>query len=208
MSGPIRQTDKLKMLKYGLKIKQKFRTGVILAELIIAIAVSVIPVSLIAVLLVSGHYNWHQTYSAATREIEIDAQNTITVFGRIGRKSDRTNTLIDSVDQTTGQIVEFRYWADTLGRSSTPSNGIEPDEYARFYLDIDKKELRVDYGRNPYGNRRISKTIVLANNVTDVRFSRTIANNCRQAGVSMELTLIDPADGEVFIAKTVVLMRN
>jgi len=198
-----------------LKIKQKFRLGVVLAELIIAIAVSVIPISLVAVLLYSGHCNWGQTYVAANRQIEIDGQNAVTVFGRIGRKSDRTNTLIDSVTETTagsifGEAVEFRYWADKpLKRAFGSKTGAsEPaNEYARFYLDNNK--LKIDYGPYPYkGARRISRTFILADNAADVLFSRTVANNCRQASVSMELKLVDPDDGKEFVVKTAALMRN
>ncbi|KKL52478.1 hypothetical protein LCGC14_2285050, partial [marine sediment metagenome] len=53
-----------------------------------------------------------------------------------------------------------------------------------------------------------ARTVVIAENVTRVKFHRTIENNVGQACVKMEITLRDPYDGKIITMSTATLMRN
>lgn len=201
------------------------RSGISLIELVITVVVSVIPISAIGILLVGGQRGWNRTFSSAHKQIRADAEATCAFFDRIGRKSDRHNCgiypsgasaavvsaagLADAI--ASGQAVEFRYWQDAdPGRNlrSDPEPSETPTHYARFYLVGD--ELKVDYGPYPYAPaaRAIINTVVLAENVTDAEFNRTTLNGIGTGCVRMDLTLMDPADGESITVKAATLMRN
>ena len=199
---------------------QGFLKGIALIELLISMAVSVIPVSLVGVLLVSGQYNWRQTYEAANNLVEIRSESAATIFGRIGRKSDRNNCELyagstvltgDSgkeMELLVGDVVEFRYWEKAVSRRGQSSS--EVNRYARFYLE--DGELKVDYGPYPHRNsRKVSRTVVVAESVDSVQFGRMKVNNVEQGSVSMELKLeLTPEDDEKDekVVKAVTLLRN
>jgi len=206
---------------------QNSRKGLSVVELMITICIAIIPFSAAGVLLVSGQRGWEKTYYSAHRQIKADAQAVTAALGNIGRRSDRDNCVIyviyksgssiaavpvsASGDSTvSGQAVEFRYWDEkgsSRGRGAEPTFGQTPKYYARFYLDTDDK-LKVDYGPYPYTNREVTKTAVLADNVTEIQFSRATINGIGQGCLKMDMTLTDQLDSETITVRAATLMRN
>ena len=208
---------------------RRFRKGISLIELVVAIGISVIPISTVAILLVSSLNSINKTYTIANRRIENDGQDATVVFGKIGRKSIPETCTISSltgrprassVSASTvisGSSIMFGYntidisTIDTskikINRSSR--NNVKPSslgamEYAFFYLNRQENKLKVDYSNGG----SVTKTVVLADNVMDVRFSRTIMNNTQQGCVRMEMTLKDPVDGKLFTVMASTLLRS
>lgn len=220
----------MKDCKCRLNAGRKFRSGLSVVELMITICIAIIPFSAAGVLLVSGQRGWEKTYYSAHRQIKADAQAVTAALGNIGRRSDRDNCVIyesgsgiaavpvsASGDSTvSGQAVEFRYWdgrGASIGREAEPTFGQPPTNYARFYLfypeeEPKKPQLRVDYGPYPYTNREVTRTVVLADNVTKIQFSRATINGIGQGCVRMDMTLTDWLDGETITARAATLMRN
>ncbi len=232
----------------------KWAGGVTLIELVTTMVIAVIPLSAVTVLVIGGQHSWGKTFLSANRRIKLDAENSCTIFGRIGRMSDSENTaLIESSGRSErraktvsvlsayGTGIEFRYWERSQQSTPSPGQGgridntgrinrtgrkskgvinllsstntqteLIPTEYARFYLGSDDK-LKIDYGPYPYdamARQGQARTVVIAENVTRVKFHRTIENNVGQACVKMEITLRDPYDGKIITMSTATLMRN
>lgn len=211
------------MKKPTLTDRLRFAKGVTFIEVMMAASISLIPVFAVAVLLIRGQRDWEKGFERANRQIEIDGQTAAAIFGRVGRKSDHNNCEIQHISTSTrnlivGEVVEFRYWGSrrtgNTGWSgqSIGSSSVQPTEYARFYLDeLDENDnqLKIDYGPYPYGARRRSaRTVVIADNVTDVQFSRTTFNEIGQSSVRMKLMLRDPDDGRTITIMATALMRN
>lgn len=199
--------------------KRRLAEGVTLIEVVMAAAISMIPISAIVVLLIGGQRSWRTGYNSANRQIEIDGEAAAAIFSRVGRKSDYDDCKIYRITKSNrelicGEMVEFRYWGNkrvrfASSRQSGEGSGAGPTEYARFYLDEDDKKLKVDYGSYPYGARRRSaRSVSIADNVTNVEFSRVRFNKIGHGSVKMKLTLTDPADGKRITIMAATLMRN
>lgn len=200
--------------------KRSLAGGIVLIEVVMAAAISMIPISVIVVLLIGGQRSWRTGYNSANRQIEIDGQAAAAIFGRVGRKSDYDNCEIYRITKLTwelicGEMVEFRYWGNKrtmfVSRSgqSNEGSGAGPTEYARFYLDEGDKQLKVDYGSYPHGARqRPGRSVSIADNVTNVEFSRVRFNKIGHGSVKMNLTLTDPDDGKTITITAATLMRN
>ena len=198
--------------------KRRLSGGVALIEVVMAAAISMIPITAIVVLLITGQRNWRSGYNLANRQIEIDGQAAAVIFGRVGRKSDYDNCKISHLTKLTqklicGEMVEFRYWGNKRTKfvSSGGASGAGPTEYARFYLDEDdgNGELKVDYGSYPLGSRqRATRSVSIADNVSNVEFSRVRFNTIGHGSVKMKLTLTDPDDGKIITITAATLMRN
>jgi len=196
--------------------KRRLAGGVALIEVVMAAAISMIPISAILVLLITGQRNWRSGYNMANRQIAIDGQAAAAIFGRVGRKSDYDNCKISHLTKLThklicGEMVEFRYWGNKRTKfvSSGGASGAGPTEYARFYLDEDEKQLKVDYGSYPLGSRRrATRSVSIAENVSSVEFSRVMFNNIGHGSVKMKLILTDPDDGKTITITAATLMRN
>jgi Tfp pilus assembly protein PilW len=179
----------MKNSRKGLYCKRRFVKGFSLIELMVTIAISIIPTSLIGVLLISGQYSWDKTYAQTNKQIEIEGQLAASIFGRVGRKATRNNCSFTSTsiikdgssDVIRATEVTFQYWC-----TGQITNTIVA-ETAKFYLS--NNQLKVDYQRkgNPY-------TVVLANNVRQVEFSR----NANQGCVRMVLKLQDVTDSDPY----------
>ncbi|MHC4114955.1 MAG: hypothetical protein ACYSSL_06530 [Planctomycetota bacterium] len=216
------------MMKKSLaKSAMKSAKGVGLMELVVAIVISVIPISLAGILLVSGQQNWQQTYKIANSIMAIEAQAATVVFGQIGRRSDRNSSSIflgkagpalstspSGNTLVSGDSIVFKYWTGQppiFKRKNSVVALFAPDEYAHFYLD--RNQLKVDYG-NLKANGSQNKprnTVVIANNVINVQFSRSVANNVKLPTVRMKLTLkedMQDIDSKTFNVSTATLMRN
>jgi len=203
--------------------KRRPASGLTLVEVVMAAAISMVPISAILVLLVGGQRSWERGYNYANRQIEIEGQAAAAIFGRVGRKSDYDNCQIYDItksrrDLICGETVEFRYWSNKrnsfIGRDpqSSPGSSGSPTEYARFYLEGGDDEagvLKVDYGLYPQGSRqRAARSVTIAENVTSVEFRRTRFNSIGHGSVKMKLTLTDPDDGKTITITGAALMRN
>ncbi|MHC5059514.1 MAG: PilW family protein [Planctomycetota bacterium] len=205
------------------KGKQKLARGFTIIELVMASAVSLIPISAILVLLIIGQRNWQDSYDMANRQLDIDGQKSAAIFRRVGKKSDYDNCKISRITKFTPQIicgeeVEFRYWSNKRTQLANRRGQIDtraadgPNEFARFYTDRDDGQLKlmVDYGPSPYKGRGMAaRTVVLAENVESVEFSRDNSGKTNQGSVRMKLMLEDPEDGKKGITVlAAALMRN
>jgi len=218
-----------KKSKHVINQRRFFSKGVTLLELVVAITISLIPISVVGILLVGGQKNWKQSYNVANRKIETRAQAAISVFSDIGRQSERNSSQIYSLGGGApiltlnasgiyleqGEEMEFRYWGGSklskrAGGGTIDTFGL-PTNYAYFYLDDDA--IKVDYGSLSISGLRdkANKTVVLADNVVDIKFVRTIVNNVKQNNIVMKLTLkedlLDPYSEKVTI-NTSTLMWN
>lgn len=191
-----------------------FRKGTTFVELLVAAAISVIPLSAIGILLVGAQQNWHKTFHSGNREVEIQGQAATAFFGNIGRKAYIDNCVLRSITESSdslvaGKSVEFVYWAQSQRHNQNSSDlQLNPTEYARFYFDEVEKRLKIDYGRYPYVNQTKFATAVIAENVVDVRFTRPKIGNVLQRCVNMEMTLKDPVNGDIVTVMATTLMRN
>jgi len=148
--------------------KYKFRSGLTLVELAIAMTINLLIVLAAGALLVGGNRAWQNTYNSTNKKLKQDALATIVAFGSVGRKANRLNYTIykhedgcyipalpittDPEEVVSGDAVEFRYW--DVGLDETDSHDLmdvtkTATAYAFFYLDGDK--LKVDYGPYPPG---------------------------------------------------------
>ncbi len=192
----------------ALRSKRRFAQGVTLIEVVIVVPMSVAAVFAVLVLLIGGQRSWEKGYNLANRQIEIDGQAAAAIFGRMGRKSDYNKCEISRITKPSskmnrGEEVEFRYWGDKRTQTT------EPMEYAKFHLDKDKKQLKIDYGSYAFGRgRRGARSVVIANNVAEVEFSRANFNKIGHGSVKMKLTLEDPDDGKRITIMAATLMRN
>lgn len=214
----------------------RFRSGMTLTELAITTAISLILLSAVGMLLVSGNMTWQRAYESANREIKQDADNITLAFGSIGRRANRLGYVIYNINGGTftpavprtsnpqevvsGDAVEFRYWdveLDTTDSHKVMDVSKMGTAYALFYLV--GGELKVDYGSYPPGavsgggrNTSNITTIVLAENVsTDDgagAFSHTTLNGVGQGSVRINVILTDPEDDETTRVMTATLARN
>lgn len=217
---------------------RKTLAGLTIIELIITMAISIMLISVVGILLVSGQRAWNRTYNSAHKRIKEDSHDIMVRFSSIGRKSNRIDytiyditgsTFTPAVQQTSdpeevisGDAVEFRYWDVEL--DSEDSHELmdvtkTATAYALFYVSGD--ELKVDYGPYPPGavqggagarNTSDITTILLAENVTTDpnigAFSHTTLNGVGQGCVRINITLTDPEDGESIRVMTATMMRN
>ena len=210
----------MKSFSFSFIGKRRLAKGVTLIEMVMAGAIMMVPISAILVLLIGGQRYWLESYNLSNRQIEIDGHAAAAIFGRIGRKSDYNDCEISRIiksnrEMVSGEMVEFRYWGSRRVRSgsgrgqSNKGFGAEATEYARFHLDRQGRKLMVDYGSHPYGARqRVGRSVSIADNVTDVEFSRSRFNRIGHGSVRMKLTLTDPDDGKIITIMAATLMRN
>ena len=148
--------------------RYKFRSGLTLIELVVAMTINLMVVLAIGALLVGGNRAWQHTYNSANKKLKQDALATTMAFGSMGRKANRLNYTIykgdgsnftpalpqtkDPQEVVSGDAVEFRYWdveLDKADSSSLMDVNKTATAYAFFYLDGD--QLKVDYGSYPPG---------------------------------------------------------
>ena len=170
----------------------KFRSGLTLIELVIAMSINLLIVLAAGALLVGGNRAWQNTYNSANKKLKQDALATITAFGSAGRRANRMNYTIyknedgtyvpaqpigtDPEEVVSGDAVEFRYWDVRLDEKDSHQLmdvTKTATAYAFFYLE--GKQFKVDYG--PYlpgavpenGGRKNTTgitTVVLTENVS------------------------------------------
>ena len=223
------------MKKGGVELqsRRRFSAGISLVELMTAIVISVIPTSLVGILLVGGQRSFQKSYHLANRPVEVESNTSAVVFDRVGRKSRQQYCVLYSTsggasqrvsvpssvpELVCGDSIEFGYLddSDDSGGSRRPGTMTSSSsvKYAYFYLDEADNKLKIDYSLYPHGSSQqptsaaFAETTVLADNVIKVQFSRTIMNNVSQPCVRMELALKDPSNDEIITVSTATLMRN
>ena len=146
----------------------KFRSGLTLIELVIAMSINLLVLLAAGAMFVGGNRSWQHTYNSANKKLKQDALATIVAFGSVGRKANRLNYTIyknedgtyvpaqpigtDPEEVVSGDAVEFRYWDVSL--DETDSHQLmdvtkTATAYAFFYLDGD--QLKLDFGPYPPG---------------------------------------------------------
>ncbi len=212
-------------------IQNQRADGLTLIELVMAIAAVSIVMLTAALLAQSGYRGWNKAFNDANCETRLGALDVMTALGAIGRKSNKINyrlyTVNSGVYQTavpsaspdeivTGQAVEFRYW-DTELDADIMDPDISATAYALFYLDGDR--FKVDYGPYPPGGvdgtlHRITSsdviTVTLAKEIYSVEFSHNAKNMSGDGRgcIRMKLVSIDPSDNSVKTTLAATLMRN
>jgi len=216
---------------------QRRYAGLTMVEMMVAMAVGLVPMLVVGVLLVGGQRAWERVYGSAHKKIQRDAQGVAISFSSIGRKANRLDYIIytasggtytpaepATLDQEVvrGDAVEFRFWDVELDQAD--SNQLmdvtkQATAYAFFYLE--NRKLKVDYGPYPPGavpagsgsrNTTGVTTTILAENVTANSntgpFSHTTITRVGQGCVRINITLTDPQDGQTVTVKTATLLRN
>ena len=146
--------------------KYKFRLGLTMVELLVAMLLNIVVILAVGSLLVGGNRAWLNTFDSENKQIKQDALATTVAFGSIGREANRLGYTIykvnggtftpavpvtsDPQEVVSGDAVEFRYW--DVGMDSTDSYNLldvtkTATAYALFYLDGD--QLKVDYAPYP-----------------------------------------------------------
>jgi coenzyme F420-reducing hydrogenase delta subunit len=221
-----KRMDKMKKRKYKPFNRDIRAYGFTLLELMTTIVITVIPISVVGILLVGGQRNWNQTYLSVNKQIKIDAQTAASVFSKIGRNASRFDSVIMSEsgmesipditeeDFLSGQVVEFRFWQPRpvgKGSRSNPKPADQPTDYARFYRDPVDNTLNVDYGPYPYKIRIVASTRILARNVVSLEFNQMGFNGVKQNCIRMNLVLsenkIVESEDNITVMAT-ALMRN
>ncbi len=216
----------------------RFRSGVTMIELIVAMMINVVVVMAVGAVLVGGNRTWQRTYDSANKKIKQDALATTLAFGSAGRKGNRLgytiykisgSTFTPAVAQTSGEevvsgdAVEFRYWDVALDETDS-ANLMNVTKtataYALFYIEDSK--VKLDYGPYPPGavadgggfrNASGVTTTILAENVS--------ADNGSSIGAFSHTTLngvgqgcvrtnivLKDPDDETVRIMTATLMRN
>lgn len=212
---------------------KKFRTGITLVELVIAVVVGLIVILTAGLLLASGYRGWKKAYDYAYGDVQVNALETMLAFGKTGRMANKSDYVLYKKDYTKsmptlpyipdevvfGEAVEFRYWNLPL-QDSFMDTAITGNAYALFY--VEGGVLKVDRGTytpatpggggiNASGKKKNAPgTQILAKNVQSVRFSHTTMNadGDGQGCIRMELKLYDSSKDEGITVKTATLMRN
>jgi len=204
----------MKLSKLKLNRRQRRRKATTLIELMTTIVISIIPISAIGVLLIGGQKSWNNTYNSVNSPIESDSYKAAAVFERLARKSQRGDCMLYSTvevaqsSQICGKAVELKYWIEEKvkqGRSRNAAYIISKrPEYAYIYLD--ETQLKVDYISDSHSSGKAPKgTVVIAEDVSNVVFSRTNINNLPQGCIRMELTLTND-DGKSVTVVAAALM--
>jgi hypothetical protein len=159
---------------------RKFRCGVTVVEMIVAMVISATLLFAVGIVLVGGQRSWQRTYNSAHKKIKQDAAAVTIVLGSTGRKSNRTHiSYTDNPKETKfgyrlytisggnftpaepatnnetvvwGDAVEFRYWDVELDKDDT-NKLLDVTKLATAYalFYIDDDKLKVDYGPYPPG---------------------------------------------------------
>ncbi len=148
---------------------KKFRAGITLVELVIAVVAGLIVILTAGLLLASGYRGWKKAYDYAYGDVQVNALETMVAFGKTGRMSNKSDYVMYKVTGSTftgpvlpapsnpeevvfGDAVEFRYWDTDLSLLSESQQkdimktDVTGTAYALFY--VEGGVLKVD--RGPY----------------------------------------------------------
>jgi len=207
-----------------------------LLEVVVTLAILIIPILAVTILAAGGSRSVRQTYNSIHKPIRQDALAAMTAFSTIGRKSNRSNYAVYKIingvytvaqppinqEIASGSAVEFRYWENAFDPAAANADVLEVTNtgthYALFYLE--GRRLKVDYGTVVNGvggisggTRRTSsllRTVTLSEFVDVSKgteiFSHNVVGGVGMGSVRMNLTLTD-SEGESVEVKTSVLLR-
>ena len=115
--------------------KKRFtnRHGFTLIEVMIAIAIIVIPILGVGILLADGQRGWNMMYNKVYSELVTDSRIAAKMFEMTVRKASWETPQIGS----NGEWIEVCYYAD--------SDSTAVDRYARFY--VSGGQLNIEYGQ-------------------------------------------------------------
>jgi Tfp pilus assembly protein PilE len=177
--------------------RHNFRRGFTLVELIITTVAAVIFILGITGILASGIKNYRTMYNRVTSDVVRNAYEAKIIFDRIVRQSTIKRYDPSNADITPSSELYVYYYSDPNNL-----NIVEPDRYARFYLnDADNSQLMLEQG-NVTGNfgaippslpsLSATSTYLIAENVYSVTFKVFM--------YSVEMSLI--LDNEIIPANT------
>lgn len=209
-------------------------SGFTLIELVLAMSLSLIMILGVSSILVSGVTSFDKLWNYINKEVSVDSDVFTITFGAIGRKSNRTEYKLYTVNNGTftealpdpfglpeqivrGDAVEFVYWdvplnaSDSYGLMDITKKGTAS---ALFY--VAGGELRVDYNHYPSlaiptggGSRKTpDRTEVLVRNINWVEFSHSTVNEQGQGCVRATLHIKDEYGKNTAILKSAVYPRN
>jgi hypothetical protein len=145
--------------------KYNFRSGITLVELMITVLAAIILIIGISSILAAGHKNYWTMFHRINSEVVRNAYEARSIFDRIVRQSSIRRYNPPSVGLTGSNELYVYYY-------STPQdvNILDPDRYARFYLNNNGSEQELMLDQGPYGwNNNIcsspTSTKVIAHNV-------------------------------------------
>lgn len=220
------------------KVYRSRNHGFSLIEMMIVVAIIAIPILAVGILAAGGSRSFQQTYDSIHKPIKEDAMATMTAFGTIGRKSNRSNYRVFKISSgvyteaepllneeiATGQAVEFRYWQQPFDPQNPGDDVLEVTNtgthYALFYLDGD--QLKADYGTVVNGlagvqggsrtTSNIINTVLLARDVNlsagSEIFNHNVVGGTGMGSVRMNMVLTDDDADSVEIKTSVLLRMN
>ncbi|OHB47719.1 MAG: hypothetical protein A2Y10_09705 [Planctomycetes bacterium GWF2_41_51] len=189
-----------------LAMTKRTRIGVTLIELMVAMAIAVIPVMAVGVFIVRNDKQWKELIEYINSRIYSDSQVIMTKFNEIGRRSYGAQVSSD------GSEVKFNLYLNSDYSLNDPRTVAG---YARFYIDGDNA-LKVEYGSTgPVLTETIAENVSL--NSGEKAFEVSEYNKGYEC-VRVNFNLTDPEDHnsiEVMTANgnnvnimTAVLMRE
>ncbi|MBN2020039.1 MAG: prepilin-type N-terminal cleavage/methylation domain-containing protein [Sedimentisphaerales bacterium] len=219
-------------IRRGLVRHSFSKGGFTLIEIVIAMSASLVVVLCAGVLVQNGHRSWARAFNYANSKAQLDALATTITFGSMGRKSNRLDYRLYTIESgkfipavaspagpdlvVKGEAVEFHYWDADLN-SAFMNVDIKGTAYAIFYLD--GKKLMLDLGPLPPGGIDAAgnklegayvTTLTLAENVQALEFSHTTRNTDSDGKgcVRLNMTIQDPNENTPTTVTAATLMRN
>ncbi len=210
--------------------RKRYKGGFTLVEIVIAIAICMIPILVMGQLMAYDQKASGRLWSSIYNRMRDDSQTFTTMFGAVGRKANKTNynlytidtgtyTLAEAVDNSgqtvIGDAVEFIYWHDDFDSGNAESlmdTTVDGNRYMLFYPENGK--LKVDYGIYPPvgisgGTKRVAdRTQVVIENLESIEFSHRTESKVGKGCVRAIVVISDPETGEDMEIKVATLLRN
>lgn len=138
------------------------RCGFTLMEVLVVIAIAVIPVTAVGILMVGASRSWQKIYDGSQSAARQDAYVIAASLQRFGRQSNLAGYNIYRITNSTfskampssgqdvaiGQAVEFWYWQDSFNPAEPDAEVLDVSNtgshYALYYLE--GRSLKVDFG--------------------------------------------------------------
>ncbi len=204
------------------------RSGFTLLEMVIAMALLLIPLVAVSIVMSHGQKIWQDSYNTTYGKDTRDVAAAIAAFSHWGRQSNRTNYTVynivsdtyeqalpvtgDEFEMIKGSAVEFRYWDDDAPTVALMDTSVTGTHYVFFYFK--DALLHMDFGQvDGSGNGAIlgnkkrdpDSTMVLAENLkTDQCW---FAYTGGQGSVWIDLEL-DGKTNQILSTRTAVMPRN
>ena len=172
-----------------IRHRRKFRPGVSLTELVVAMVIAIIVIFAIGTAIADGVRGWHKMYDRVYADVRTDSYVARITFDRVVRQATRHVLSVDSE----GAWLEAYYYST----SSAPVT----DRYARFYTS--SGALLVEYGTYTPGaseSRSQLRTDIVCQNVASCTF--------KADGRSAQMVLMLDDDSQNIVVVTSAVMNN